>query len=91
MTTKDQWRRCRVLDRSGRWALLYLALVLVVVAVTRDLSSGLVRALILGGMLLWTIPIAMYFTFRCPRCGKRFFVKDGALWQLERSCPHCGL
>ena len=79
------------MDRSGLYALVYLALLIVVVGVTQELSSRAVRAVIIGGILLGTITISMYVSFRCPRCGKRFFVKEGALWQFHRECQHCGL
>jgi len=54
------------------------------------MESRGVLFLIFGWMGLVIVMVIITHELKCPRCGKRFYVKGLSFWQMATKCIHCG-
>jgi hypothetical protein len=100
MTGQPEWQRAWK-DLRRRTVLLAASVIslpgsAVLVLVMRSLGWGYMasdRFIVLAGMemLAMMLASAVFHSFPCPRCHRRFFFKGIFANSFARRCLHCGL
>ena len=92
----DPWHRFRTLKRAtviGISVFFLTSIPLVLGRVELRPRAGYppaVYTVTFGWMIFGLVMIILTHEVRCPRCGKRFYVKKGVFWQMATKCLHCG-
>ena len=88
------WRALRSRERIGLclWAGYLPGVFVFGWLLSRALGSGLAYLLVaIVWMALCLLVQYWAGTFRCPRCGNRFYRRWGYQGSWARTCAHCGL
>jgi hypothetical protein len=89
MAGQDPWQRFRTLKRATLIGVPVFFVTFAILALGwMDMRSRAVY-LFFGWMIFAMVMLILTHEVRCPRCNKRFYVKD-VFSQMTTECLHCG-
>jgi hypothetical protein len=92
ITPEVPWRRFRILRRLTIFGMIWFFLFGALVLLGRIYERSRTAEMILGfGWAIFVLAmITLTHEVKCPRCGKRFYVKGYEFAQMATECLHCG-